>query len=387
MDNLRPSFLRDRLTWLTYALAAFFSYLQAAIGPLMLFLRNELQISYTIAGLHFSAFALGLILAGFISVRITQSLGRKGVLWGSAAGMAIAAGLLALSYQVSLTIASTFLMGLLGALLQITIQAIISDWHLTDRAIAFTEMNVAASLSASLVPLLIGSFSQTALGWRSALWVAAIALIFIFWQGQRIAIPNLETIADKTSTNQKLPFSFWLYWTVMFFGVSIEYCLFYWGADFLESVVGLIRSDAASTMSLYVLSGFIGRIVGSRLTRTIKSESLLLSAIAISAIGFPLFWLASIPSLSILGLLIAGFGVANFYPLILSAAISTVPNQSDAATARLSIATGTAVFTAPFLLGWIADQITLRRAFGLVIVLLITIAFISQFANHSNRHR
>ncbi len=94
----------------------------------------------------------------------------------------------------------------------------------------------------------------------------------------------------------------------MFLGVSIEYCLFFWGADFLETAVGLVKSNAASAMSVFVLSGFAGRILFSRLSRTIRSETLLLSAITITFLGFPIFWLATFAPLNILGLIIAGFG-------------------------------------------------------------------------------
>ena len=56
--------------------------------------------------------------------------------------------------------------------------------------------------------------------------------------------------------------------------------------------------------------------------------------------------------------------------------------QSDIATARLSVGTGMAVFISPFMLGWIADMIALKEAFGLVILMLAALAAVSLFANH-----
>ena len=52
-------FQRDRLTWLAYALLAWFAYLQAAPGLVVPHLRDELDIGYTIGGLHVAAFAAG----------------------------------------------------------------------------------------------------------------------------------------------------------------------------------------------------------------------------------------------------------------------------------------------------------------------------------------
>lgn len=379
----KPSFTRDSFTRLAYFMAAYFSYLQAALGPLMPFLRAELGISYTVAGLHFSAFALGMILAGLVSVPTTQKWGRNFNFWGGAIGMSAGALSLALSHQAPLTIASALLLGLLGSILQITLQAALSDRHREHRAVALTEANIAASISASLVPLFIGGFHSMRLGWRSALFLGVIMLILISIRYRQVSIPTPMSLnAELTASSQKLPMTFWSYWMVIFLGVSIEYCIFFWGSDFLETSVGLTKSHAASTMSVFVLSGFVGRILCSRLSPIVRGETLLLGAIGITFLGFPIFWLASFSPLNILGLLIAGLGIANFYPLILSLALGTAQLQSDIATARLSIGAGMAVFISPFILGWMADRFALKAAFGLVIVMLAMVTAVTLFANH-----
>jgi len=77
------SFTRDRFTWLAYGMLAYFAYMQAALGPLMPFLRDELHLSYTVSGLHLSAFALGMVLAGSLGDHLVQWWGRK-VVFGAA---------------------------------------------------------------------------------------------------------------------------------------------------------------------------------------------------------------------------------------------------------------------------------------------------------------
>jgi fucose permease len=93
-------------------------------------------------------------------------------------------------------------------------------------------------------------------------------------------------------------------------------------------------------------------------------------------LGFPLFWLARLPALNILGLLITGLGIANLYPLTLSIAIGLSPDQSNQASARASLGVGAALLTAPLLLGWLADRLSLGLAYGLVIVLMMAAFFI-----------
>ena len=63
----RVEFARDRLTWVAYALLAWFAYLQAAPGLVVAHLRDELDLSYSVGGLHVAAFAAGSVLAGVAS--------------------------------------------------------------------------------------------------------------------------------------------------------------------------------------------------------------------------------------------------------------------------------------------------------------------------------
>jgi fucose permease len=348
----------------------------------MPFLRDELQLSYTVAGLHFSAFALGMVLAGLSSRRVNQHWGSRFAIWVGAAGMALGVLLLVLSQTVVLTILSALIMGLLGSILKNTLQASISKQHEHYRTTALTEMSAVGSASAGLVPLVIGGFTHFGWGWRPAIATAAIALAFIYWQNRRVRPPASRASAqhDRYPT-QSLPMPFWGYCAALFFGVAIGYCFTYWGADFLHTVVGLARSDAASAMSLFLFAGMVGRVAGSQLSKKIPDECLVVGAIGVTTIGFLLFWLAPVTWLNLLGLIITGIGAANFYPLLLSAAISTT-EQLNRATARLSIGAGLAILMAPFLLGWIADQIELKQAFGLVIILLVAITGLLLFARH-----
>ncbi|MGZ3461384.1 MAG: hypothetical protein ACXU86_23075, partial [Archangium sp.] len=61
---MTQTFHRDRLTWLAYALLAFYGYFLNILGPITPFLKEELGLSYTVSSLHFTAFAVGILLIG-----------------------------------------------------------------------------------------------------------------------------------------------------------------------------------------------------------------------------------------------------------------------------------------------------------------------------------
>lgn len=363
-------FERDRFTWLAYWMLAYYAYLQASLGPLMPFLRAELGLSYTVAGLHLSAFALGMVFAGLTGDQVAHRFGRYTVFWVGAAGMAVGAIGLALSSAILLTIASILVMGWLGSFVLVMIQAMLSDRHQEKRTIALTESNVMASVFAALAPLLVGGFQRVGLGWRGALYFGAIFLVVMVLSFRAVPVPETRRAASDRPASRPLPLLFWGYWLVIFFSVSVEWCMIFWGADFLENEVGLARVDAATTMSVFFAAMIVGRFLGSRLTRTAPGEKLLLLALGLALVGFPLFWLPRLPVLNITGLFITGLGVANLFPLTLAVGVGVAANQIDQASARLSMGGGMAILLAPLVLGWFADRVGIAIAYGLVVVLL-----------------
>ena len=80
-------FRRDRLTWIAYLVLAWFAYLQAAPGLVIVHLRDELDLSYSTGGLHVAAFAAGSMVAGMVSARLERAVGRRAVFWSAAAVM------------------------------------------------------------------------------------------------------------------------------------------------------------------------------------------------------------------------------------------------------------------------------------------------------------
>jgi MFS family permease len=367
---------------MAYFLLAYYAFTQATLGPLMPFLRTELNLSYTIAGMHLSAFALGMIGAGLTTDRLTQRWGRWIIFWGGGLGMALGALGLTLSSHAVLTIASIFGMGFLGTLLLALIQSTLSDRHGEQRVIALTESNVGASVSAGLAPLLVGSFERMDLDWRGALFLAILAFMVLALYFRRESLPEApQTTSHSQRIGQALPLIFWAYWFIICLGVSIEWCLIFWGADFLEKVVGLSQVNAATMMSVFFAAMVLGRFIGSRLSRVVSSAMLLLLATAITAVGFPVFWLARLAPLNLTGLFIAGLGVANLFPLTLAVALNAVPDQADVASPRLSLAGGLAILLAPLVLGWTADQLNIQNAYGIVAVLAVIVVVVTFFAN------
>ena len=373
--HTQPTFTRGPLTWLSYWMLGYYAFLQAALGPLMPFIRSDLKLSYTLASLHFSAFALGAVIMGAASDRIIRRWGRRATFWGGAIGMGIGAGLLMLSPVVIGTILGSLLMGTLGNLLLITLQAALADRHGPSSVVALTEANVMASAFAILAAVSVGAITGLGLGWRLVIPPALIMLALIALRFRETPIPQpspaQQRAEARTTHAPRLPLRYWMFWLVIILETGVEWCVAYWGASFLTTYTRLRASDAATAMGAFFLAMLIGRYGGSRLTRSIAGRTVLLGALVVGLLGFPLFWLAPFAPLRLAGLFVVGLGLANVYPVGVALATNEAPGQADQATARLAVAAGMAVLLAPLALGALSDAVGIGRAFVVAIPLLL----------------
>ena len=366
----RPPFHRDELTWLAFGMLGFYNYLLSGLGPLMPSLREELGLSYTIASLHFSAFAVGMILAGLVGDRVVRRYGRRTVFWIGASGLVAGAVALTIFHTPILTVGSVLLMGGVGSLVLILIPAILADRHGENRAVAIVEANILSAATGAMAGLLIGLGEQTTADWRGALLLSLTIPLFLAIRFGRVTLPAAHQTADQRDVTTRLPPAYWAFWFTVVLAVGIEFSLIFWGADFLVAA-GLSTSAAATTVSLFLWGMVAGRIAGRQVAQLMPTDQLLLLALGVSGAGFFVYWLAPVALLAVLGLFVAGIGVANLFPLTVALALGAAPGQSNEAGARLTFASGTAILVAPLLLGALADAVGIRLAYGAVPIFIL----------------
>jgi len=374
------SFTRDRLTWFAYASIMTFAFLQAGLGPMVNLLRDERSLNYTRAGFHFSVYAIGIILAGSTSDWVINRVGRRTVWLAGGCVMSLGALGFALSSITELTIASAFLFAISGVFLLNCLNAALSDHHGTNRAVAITEANVWASISATSSALLVGGFALTTIGWRGSLYFIVVIWLLILAVFARQPVPDAQLDQSVENSSRRLPSAFWLFWIVLFLSIAAEWCVIYWGADYLKTEGGFMPETASSLMSIYFVGNILARAFSSRLLRTIDVLPLLLIALATAIAGFLLYWQGPGSWPKVFGLFVAGLGISVLFPLAFSAALNvTPPNLTNSATSRVSLAVGLAILIMPQLVGSLADQIGIRSAYTVVPVLLIIVIVIVGF--------
>lgn len=269
-----------------------------------------------------------------------------------------------------LTIPATLIMGMCGGLSIISILAALVDKYPVQNAVAVAEAMVAISASAVVSPLLVGGLESAGIGWRSALLVGVVALIVVFGIYHAEPVPPAISQAETRHTIH-MPRQFWIFIFLIVLVSAVQWCMIYWAADFLDVVVRLGSELSSALISLFFAAVVIGRWLGSRLARTMTTNQVLILAVSVAMVGFPLFWLAQSAPLNVLGLFISGLGMGNLFPMTMAAGIAVVPGQTDAASGRLTTASGVAIIIIPQILGGLADQVGIKSAYTLVLVLLI----------------
>ncbi len=242
---MHRTFHRDRFTWLAYLSLAFYAYFLNVLGPITPFLKEELRLSYTVSSLHFTAFAVGMLLIGFGGHFLIERIGRWRSLWVGMIGISLNSLLLLAGRSPVITIGASFLMGLIGSLILAIVPAALSDQHGEMRAVALSEANVISSIIASAAALMVGWSAALTGSWRPALGVVALTPIFLFLSfGKDASLLNTSTSEASIHPNKPLPTLFWVYWVAIVLAVSVEFCMIFWRADYLENVLGMVNATA-----------------------------------------------------------------------------------------------------------------------------------------------
>ena len=385
-DDEPGVFTRDRLTFLCYGMTVVFGFAVAAIGPAMPLLRDDLGISRTVGGLHFSAVASGSVLTGLVVGRVVGAWGRHRVFWFGGGGVVAGSILIGAGWHPVVTMLGAVLIGMSGSAMIVVAQAVISDHHSLHRPVALTEAATSMSAGTVLPALMIGALVGVGAGWRPAfliplaIWLALALLLRTetFPSATAIALPKHHRV---------LPATYWWFWAAFIPAVGAEWSVGAWGADYLVDVAGTTEGSASFLMSAFFGAMVIGRFIGGKVAAVVSPFVLLLGATSVGLVGTILFWVSDPLAWVVAGLFIAGLGISMLFPMLLSLGIGVAQDHADIASARVSIAAGGSVLVAPLTLGVLADQAGIRSAFAMVPTLLVFLVVLAAIGHRMEAAR
>jgi predicted MFS family arabinose efflux permease len=372
---MSKNFQRDRFFWVVAIQTAIVNFYLGGFGPAQSLLRADQGTSLTIAGLHGTAMGIASIFAGWANPHIAHKFGRNKAGWIGLSIFIVGITLFVISPPVYITIPATLITGFGVSVVINTMLTKMSAHYGKAAEVAIPQANGVASVGFVIGTALIGTIAIAYPGlWRIGLLLALPVSVLLFLVGREK--DKEDHVPDSHGPQGgKLSRQFWISWFGFVACISSEFATSFWAAALLKDRVG--STAAISTVAIVALgTGMgIGRWYGGLVLKRFALDTQLLLIIAIQFFGFLGFWLSHTMLISLMCLLVAGLGISMQFALSSIRLIGLSDGRPDLAIGRASLAAGTAIAGAPFLLGILGDNFGISRAYIMDFV-LIAMAFV-----------
>jgi MFS family permease len=321
---------------------------------------------------------LGLPLAGWA---VHQYGSRRVIMIGSFA-YAMTLPLIGLSPSVFLLIPVLILYGLLGNVMNISLntqaldledqmgKSILASFH----GLWSTAGFVGAGLGAGMI--FINILPELHFG-----IIMCISFVIIL-AAQRFILKE-QKVSEGSGLVLKKPDSLLLrIGLIAFLGMMCEGCMFDWSGVYFKKVIlvdpSMIALGYVAFMGAMASGRFITDKIAARFTKVavIQVSGVLIFVGLALSVAFPTIWIAT------LGFLLVGLGIASIIPLSYSIAGRSKLYSPSVALALVSTISFFGFLLGPPLIGFIAELFDLKTSFALIAVSGIGITLLSSFRKH-----
>ena len=378
-----PRLDRDAPTLLLYAVLGVVGFLLNGLGSILGPLRRELDVQRSDVAFYPTLFALALVVVGTVGGGVVSRLGHRRALIASLLGMIGGTALLAAPAR-PMTLVGAAMLGSGAALSVQLVPSALTRRHPLNAAPAIGEANAVSSVASIVAPASVAAAIAVGAGWRTgyvalSLPVAAVLLAVVVLSFRPVPMrsgpaadetePLLPALGSGYDAGPLLA-----RWFDVVAAVSVEFCLVFWAADAFDEWHGAGDAAAPALAATFLVGMAVVRLFAAPLTRDRHPSRVVLVACAVAGLGFVGFWGTPFEWSAAVGLLVAGAGVALLYPVTLARLVAAWPDARDRAAARGALASGLAIGIAPLVLARLADLASLRAAYLVVPVIIVSLA-------------
>ena len=345
-----------------------FGIVMAVLGAILPSLFDRIGFGAAAAGSLFLTMNFAMLITTLFFGPLVDRFGFKALLAVSAFLVAAAFLLLSFASTYGLVLAGAVVLGLGGGGLNGGTNALTSGIHEGEkRGAALNVLGIFFGFGALSIPFLIGTLRDL-LGLRNILFLAtALSLIpFLLYLALRFPkAKQAQGFPIKAAASIVRSPLLWLCALILFFQSGNEFTVGGWISTYLQKTFGLGGSISALILATYWAAIMSGRLLSSRLVRTVRSETLILGSASLALCSAALMALAPSGIAAAAGAVVIGFGFAAIYPTTLA-----IVGEKFAAFTGTAFSVVIAVglvggMLAPWLAGRIAEASSLRQ--GLII--------------------
>ncbi len=335
---------------------------------------SNLQLTRTEFGLIMSALNITIVICQVLgSVLVDRAGPRLGLFFGVAL-LGIGAAVLLGVYSLRFLIVSRVLQGIGIGICYPVMGALIMAWfskrerpfiNTSFATVTFLGIGAAMLVTAGLFRWFSGSWRHALGSYGFSILATALVWLVIGRNSQEVVSAEETSPADATARNPSslskalaMPVA----WTLALgaFAISWVYNMYFSFVPlFLESGRGISLADADRLASLLPFSGVAGVIAfGVLATRATWRKHLLWTSCAVVILGSIAFFFGE-GAMTKAGLLVAGFGLSGFLP-VLNTYIMSLPSMTPSLVAAFVVVVNVAVFIAGFIsplaVGWVSQS-------------------------------
>jgi FHS family glucose/mannose:H+ symporter-like MFS transporter len=362
---------RGRLTASAFAGMFVFGIVMAILGAILPTLFERLGFGAGAAGDLFLTMNFAMLLATLFFGPVVDRFGFKSVLSVSAVLVAAAFLVLSRASTYGLVLGAAVVLGLGGGALNGGTNALTSDLHQGERRVAaLNVLGIFFGFGALFVPFLIGTMREILGLGRILILAASLSLVpfIIFAALEFPKAKHAQGFPIKEAAGLARQPLLWLTGFMLFFQSANEFTVGGWISTHLQRTFDVAAGAAALALAGYWAAIMAGRLVSSRLARTVRNETLILASAGLSLAAALLMVLAPSGAAAVAGAVLIGIGFAAIYPTtlaIVGASFAALTGTAFSVVIALGLVGG---IIAPWLAGRIAEASSLRRGFIIPVV-------------------
>lgn len=238
----------------------------------------------------------------------------------------------------------------------------------------------------ALISALVGGFTLSNFGeiGHGLFWQVVFLVLFFY------AFPKLQLNSGLNEEGEKPKLQFprailpYLLGVVALFSVVPEGMIIDWSALFLNTERGVSIAWAGSGFAATSTAMAIMRFSGDHLRKRFGAVQTLRFSVVTAIIGFSLVTLSTSPIMAVLGFFISGIGLANLFPIAISAA-GNVPNIPGGIAVSMVTTVGYGgILLAPPLFGFIAQTWSYSMVYAIMPFCLMIVFFLVWTVRHAD---
>jgi cyanate permease len=335
---------------------------------------SNLQLTRTEFGLIMSALNITIVICQVLGSVLVDRAGLKLGLFFGVALLGIGAAVLLGVHSLRFLIVGRVLQGIGIGISYPVMGALIMAWfskreqpyiNTIFATVTFLGIGAAMLVTAGLFRWFSGSWRHALGAYGFSILATALVWLVIGRNSQEVASAEETSAAGATARNPSslskalaMPVA----WTLALgaFAISWVYNMYFSFVPlFLESGRGISLADANRLASLLPFSGVAGVIAfGVLATRATWRKHLLWTSCAVVILGSIAFFFGE-GAMTKVGLLVAGFGLSGFLP-VLNTYIMSLPSMTPSLVAAFVVVVNAAVYMAGFIsplaVGWLSQS-------------------------------